>query len=641
MNNGHAKESVQAEKLQQGSHWFVALADDSPPRASSFECRLIAGEGRARKLYLSTEIGFAAPSWAERNGCAVIFSGILYDGEDFQRNVPHDVIGLALSDAKIILAAYERRGEEVFNRLRGTFALVMWDGSREVFAALRDPLGNHPLFYAETHNQLLVSPAIPMLTKQPQVSGALNRAALADYLLDRHVLGETFFEAVRRVPPGHLLRIAPEGRSLFRYWDPVPDGVVKWLTDDDAERFDELLDRAVSRCLNLGAAGIFLSGGLDSVSVAAVALDQTRTLGLPRPLALSLIFPEPEVSEEVVQRGVAEQLGLPQVLKPFYEATSKNGLTGLLGPGLAISATLSAPLLNPWLPVYAELAREGKERGCDVILTGGGGDEWLSVGPFLAADLLRNLDGVGLYHFWKAMRGSFDRPTLALLKSLFWTCAAKPVLHQPAHRLAKRVFPGALKFRRRVLLAPPKLIAPDAALRRELRRRREESNGPKVKSSGSFYLDDGRKALDHALISWEVEEMFEVYERIGVRVLQPFWDPDLLELLYRTPPSILLRDGRNKSLVRRTLARRFPELGFEQQRKINSINFYASLIHREGSEAFKKLGRIQMLADLGIVDERRLYPHLERVMARRETGTSLYRFWNIMNLESWVRAHAT
>ena len=100
MNNGHAKESVQAEKLQQGSHWFVALADDSPPRASSFECRLIAGEGRARKLYLSTEIGFAAPSWAERNGCAVIFSGILYDGEDFQRNVPHDVIGLALSDAE-------------------------------------------------------------------------------------------------------------------------------------------------------------------------------------------------------------------------------------------------------------------------------------------------------------------------------------------------------------------------------------------------------------------------------------------------------------------------------------------------------------------------------------------------------------
>src|SRR5439155_7541614 len=317
MNNGHAKESVQAEKLQQGSHWFVALADDSPPRASSFECRLIAGEGRARKLYLSTEIGFAAPSWAERNGCAVIFSGILYDGEDFQRNVPHDVIGAALSDAEIILAAYEHRGEEVFNRLRGTFALVMWDSRREVFVCLRDPLGNHSLFYAETKGELLISPSISVLTRQPDVSATINRAALADYILDRHVLYETFFEAVRRIPPGHVLRIAPEGRRLFRYWDPAPDGVVKWLTDDEVERFDDLLDRAVRRCLKLGPAGIFLSGGLDSVSVAAVALDQTRANVLPKPLALSLIFPEPDVSEEVLQRGVAEQLGLPHVLKPL------------------------------------------------------------------------------------------------------------------------------------------------------------------------------------------------------------------------------------------------------------------------------------------------------------------------------------
>jgi len=198
-----------------------------------------------------------------------------------------------------------------------------------------------------------------------------------------------------------------------------------------------------------------------------------------------------------------------------------------------------------------------------------------------------------------------------------------------------------LKFRRRVFLAPPKWMAPDHGLRQELHRRREKASGPRVKPSGSFYVDDGRKALDHPLVSWESEEMFEVYERAGVRVLHPFWDPDLLDLLYRTPPFTLLRDGRNKSLVRRSLTRRFPELGFEQQRKINSLNFYASLIHREGSEAFKKLGRIQALADLGIVDERKLYPQFERVIARRETGTSLYRFWNIMNLESWVRTHAT
>jgi len=642
MNNAHAANRIETDKGQPaGSHWFVALSDNPPPALSSFDCRLVIGEERSRKLYLSTEVGFTAPACAERNGCVVIFSGILYNAEDFQRDLSHDPIGATLSDAEIILAAYERGGEEIFNFLRGTFALVMWDAKREVFACLRDPLGNHPLFYAEAQGELLVSPAISVLTRRPNISATLNRAALADYILDRHVLDETFFEAVRRVPPGHVLRIAAEGRRLFRYWDPAPDGVVKWLTDDEVERFDELLDRAVRRCLKLGPAGIFLSGGLDSVSVAAVALDQTRANGLPKPLALSLIFPEPDVSEEVLQRGVGEQLGLAHILKPLFEATAQNGTRGLLAPGLVMSATLSAPLLNPWLPAYAQLAREGKQRGCDVILTGGGGDEWLSVGPFLAADLLRDFDVIGLYRFWKAMERSYDRPKLALLTSLFWRCAAQPLLHERTHRLVKRVAPGALRFRRRVFLAPPKWMAPDQDLRQELQRRRENSSGPKMKSSGSFYLDDGRKALDHPLVSWESEELFEVYERAGVRVLHPFWDPDLLDLLYRTPPFALMRDGRNKSLVRRSLARRFPELGFEQQRKINSLNFYASVLHREGPEVFKKLGRIQALADLGIVDDRKLYPQFDRVMTRRETGTSLYRFWNIMNLEAWVRTHAT
>jgi len=302
---------------------------------------------------------------------------------------------------------------------------------------------------------------------------------------------------------------------------------------------------------------------------------------------------------------------------------------------------LSAPLLNPWLPAYATLAREGQQRGCDVILTGGGGDEWLTVGPFLAADLLREFDVIGLYHFWKSMQRSYQAPKLALFRNLFWGCAAQPLLHERAHRLLKRVAPGALRIRRRVFLAPPKWMAPDDALRQELQRRRENSNGPGLKPSGSFYVDDARKSLNHALVSWESEELFEVYEKAGVRVLHPFWDPDLLDLLYRTPPFTLLRDGRTKSLVRRSLARRFPELGFEQQRKITSLNFYASLIHREGSHAFKKLGGIQALAELGIVDSRYLHAQFERVLRRRDTGTSLYRFWNIMNLESWVRAHAT
>jgi len=225
--------------------------------------------------------------------------------------------------------------------------------------------------------------------------------------------------------------------------------------------------------------------------------------------------------------------------------------------------------------------------------------------------------------------------------SLFWRCGGKPLLHPLAHGFLGRVTPWALTLRRRVLLAPPKWIAPDPAVRSELLRRREKSSFPKREDSGSFYIEDGRRALDHGLTSWESEEMYDVYGRQGVRVVQPFWDPDLVDLLYRTPPFLLLRDGRNKSLVRGSLAVRFPQLGFEQQRKLDAIDFYASSLHREGPEILKKLGKMRALANLGIIDERTADEVLRKVLARRENGKAIYRFWNIVNLESWARAHVS
>src|ERR1043166_4058539 len=103
MNSAPTTQSVSGKPLQYGwSHWFVVLAEVPPPVSSSFALRVIAGEGRARKLYLGTEVGFAAPSFAERNGCAVIFSGSLCNPEEFQHDVVHGRIGTA-DDAEIIL----------------------------------------------------------------------------------------------------------------------------------------------------------------------------------------------------------------------------------------------------------------------------------------------------------------------------------------------------------------------------------------------------------------------------------------------------------------------------------------------------------------------------------------------------------
>src|SRR5262249_2282037 len=150
--------------------------------------------------------------------------------------------------------------------------------------------------------------------------------------------------------------------------------------------------------------GIFLSGGLDSISVAAMAADGTRREGRPTPVALSLGFPTPETDEQDVQRSVAATLGLDQDLLGFDEAVRPHGL---VRSALEVTRSWPAALLNSWLPAYARLAEFGKRRGVSVILTGSGGDEWLSVSPYLSADLLRSFDVAGWWHFFHAWKRSF------------------------------------------------------------------------------------------------------------------------------------------------------------------------------------------------------------------------------------------
>src|SRR4030095_5925977 len=187
----------------------------------------------------------------------------------------------------------------------------------------REPLGAHPLFYAMHGSSVLFAMHPNRLLSQPGVSGALNRAAIADHLCSRwpdpH---ETFFEAIRRLPPGWRAVIAGGRLSLNRYWDPVPryDRPIEWLTVEETRRFHDVLERAVPRCLQFGRAGGFLSGGFDSVSIAAMASDLAPRLGVERPRALSLAFPHPDCDEGDRQSQVARTLGLSQELRDFRGA---------------------------------------------------------------------------------------------------------------------------------------------------------------------------------------------------------------------------------------------------------------------------------------------------------------------------------
>lgn len=605
--------------------------------------------GQTRALRLTRAPDCISPWYVERGPCTAVFAGLLHNRRDLANEVAFGEE--AHNDADLVLRAYERWGRDCPLHMRGVFAFVICDSEREIIFGARDRVGIHPLFWAFAGHDLILSPSITALLSDPHVSRDFNRPAMVDHL--RHTWGdrptETFYTAVSRVPAGHAFEAKGGQVRVWPYWDLLREGAeIDWFTESDVARFDSVLDRAVERCLDLGPSGIFLSGGLDSVSVAASAVDVARARGRPAPIALSIAFPDPKCNEEPVQRAVAARLGLAQLMLPIEKTVQPDGL---LWAGLCLGAQLEAPLSNTWAPAYYELRLEARRRGCEVVMTGNGGDEWLGVNPKYLADLIRKGHLAGVVQMLRNQLRSYDLPPLALLRRLLVGYGLRPLAAMYLNRWLRRLAPGVIGYRnrRRLAAVTPAWLAPDPALHQEARRRFEEVSDvlmrrPEPDGPHGFYNSESPRSRIQPLTAMEFEEAFELSRRTGVFELAPYWDADLVEFLKRTPPELLERGGRAKGLVRDTVARRLPDLGFSRQRKVSALRYFGSVLAAQGPIAWKRLGGAQVLAKLGVAAPD-LSEHASALFAGRDRVRlariiQMHRVLDVMHLEAWVRPRA-
>jgi asparagine synthase (glutamine-hydrolysing) len=629
--------SREDERLM-ASNWVASLeaapaeGQDAPADAP------VVARGSGKVLRILQREGALPPLIASHVGVGVIFDGVLHNRVELRAGLGSVSAPLA-NDASLVLQAYLQRGGDVISKLRGAFALILFDGRRDYLLYARDPIGVHPLFYSDTGRELLMSSSVHGLLQHSRASGTLNRVAIADHLASRWPYNEeTFYESIKRVPQGHAVRIEGGQRQEYRYWDPAPPGSdVNWIREDELGQFDVLLDQAVNRCLDLGPAAIYLSGGLDSVSVAAVATDCSRQRGMPLPFALSLDFPYGDEAEANVQRGAAAKLGLSQVMVPLDEVT---GSTPLLDVALEMSPDWAMPMVSLWRPAYQILAQEGVRRGCRVVLTGAGGDEWLTASPSYTADLIRAFDMAGLYRLMSSFIRSHPLRATRVARMMLWQFGARPVMARMVRRLLEPTAPGVLmKYRKqRAVRSRWSWIAPDPGLMQQLAWREDQTM---IRRSGrlddGFYLPDVRSAIEHPLVSMELEDTFEADRRSGLRQLAPYWDADLVDFLYRTPPELLFRGGRSKGLVRHMLSDRFPELGFDRQKKRPATTVLGLEFKRDGRLAWERMGGARALAELGIVEPKGLSAVVEGYFSGTRPQTSPWLIYQVLNLEAWIR----
>jgi asparagine synthetase B (glutamine-hydrolysing) len=460
---------------------------------------------------------------------------------------------------------------------------------------------------------------------------------LAERLCHRYIAPEeTAFEAIRRIPGGSVFAARPGARRVTRYWDPAPpDRPLAWASEDELEHFDEIFERAVRRCTRMGQPGVFLSGGLDSIAVAAFAADLSAQAGVARPLALSLAFPHPECAEEDMQRDIANGLGMDQEMIPLDVAA---GRPGLLRAALAESASWSFPLCTPWTPAYRHLGLRGHARGCRTILTGRGGDERLALSLSCAADMIRDLDVSGLWDHLRGQMKSYRLSRLKIIRTTLWTFGARPLFSGMVDYVAHDW------WRRRRLerfrAATPPWLSPDPSLKRELDARVETLLSPAWPPDG-FHAHDIRSALTHPLTAAEFEESHELARRVGVRIVHPFWDVDLVNLLFRVPPTLACRDGAaSKSLIRQPMEKRFPGFGLRQQKKVMATNYFISLLQAQSGAAWTALGGTPALGALGVVDPAAVQG-LMNTWTHGAVPVTAGNVWSIMNVESWLRGHVT
>ena len=269
------------------------------------------------------------------------------------------------TDTETLVHLYEEFGEECVTRLRGMFAFGIWDENRKSLFLARDRLGIKPLYYTEADGRLLFASELKVLLQMPEVERNLNWRSMNHLFTSLCTPGtESIVAGVHKLPPGHTLKLSPDGtRRLRSYWDVNFEADYSHDEEYFAERLRELLEESVDiHLMSDVPLGAFLSGGLDSSSVVALMAHRSE-----RPVkTFSIGFEEQGYDETRAARQVANQFGTEHrelILRPDVEALATDIAWYLDEPFGDSSA----------LPTYmvSKLAAEDVK----VVLSGDGGDE--------------------------------------------------------------------------------------------------------------------------------------------------------------------------------------------------------------------------------------------------------------------------
>jgi asparagine synthase (glutamine-hydrolysing) len=329
----------------------------------------------ARLAVIDASAGGRQPVHSADGRYVMVFDGEIYNYPELtQRLVARGVQLRSRSSSEVLIEMYRWLGKDVLRQLRGMYALAIWDRrTRELFCA-RDPFGIKPFFYALTAG----GHAPPGSRSAPQLRFASERKALADsgevtaidpdalrrYLSFQYVPAPaTLVPPARSLPPGHVLIARPGGRvDVFRYWRPEFRPARSPSSANPEKILAAMRDSVRVHLRGDVPVGAFLSGGVDSATICALAAESCP--GLP---AFTVGFERAGFSEIELASQTASALGLKPV---SYVITPEEFLACLP----RIVWHLDDPMADAAAVPLWFAAREARKQ-VKVVLSGEGADE--------------------------------------------------------------------------------------------------------------------------------------------------------------------------------------------------------------------------------------------------------------------------
>jgi asparagine synthase (glutamine-hydrolysing) len=563
----------------------------------------------------------------------IAYNGEIYNAAELRRELEDAGVRFrGRSDTEVLLEHLARYGvEATLPRLIGMFAFALFDCMSRELVLARDRIGIKPLLWGRVADLLLFASEASALHAHPAFMPEIDREALALYLRFGYVPGpRTIWRGFAKLPPGHYLRVDRDGREELRCWwdlkavfeaaaEPLP------LRDEEeaADAFEALLADAVARRMVADVPlGVFLSGGLDSSLVAALA---ARRAGAPV-RTFTIGFDAAAFDESAYAREVARMIGAEHSERVCRDADALAIVPRLAG-------MFDEPFADASAIATALLCRRARE-DVTVALSGDGGDE-------LFAGYTRYPDTIRIHGLLLSLPARLRRRLGTALGALAESGLIELGLTipgvarlKPDERAAKfgevadavpeRIMRAVISHHTR----PERLIP---GLREPLEEPWLGGLAPRLR-----HLPERLQLAD--MLTYLPDDILTKVDRasmaVGLEVRVPLLDHRVVEFVWRLPRAMRVRDGQPKQLLRRLLARYLPSHLFDRPKHGFSVPIHDWL---RGPLAawIRELVTVQRLHAAGPFDAR----YVRRLFEEHRTGRVDRRFelWNLLCWLAWHR----